>query len=74
MKGADGAAALKGMVLLDEIRGRLAEVFSAKSYKIDHVLHGAIGSAATYGVRCKKRLGIMSRCIKTNSNDLLRRL
>lgn len=47
--GADGAAALKGMVLLDEIRGRLAEVFSAKSYKIDHVLHGAIGSAATYG-------------------------
>lgn len=47
--GLDGAAALRGMVLLDEIRGRLAEVFSLKSYKIDHVLHGAIASAATYG-------------------------
>ncbi|MHC4732411.1 MAG: MmgE/PrpD family protein, partial [Planctomycetota bacterium] len=42
--GRDGAYALRGMVLLDEIRGRLAEVFSLKSYKIDHVLHGAIGS------------------------------
>lgn len=47
--GHDGATALKGMVLLDEIRGRLAEVFSLKSYKIDHVVHGAIASAATYG-------------------------
>jgi len=37
------------MVCLDEIRGRLAEVFSLKSYRIDHVVHGAIGSAATYG-------------------------
>lgn len=45
----DGAFALRGMVLLDEIRGRLAEVFSLKTYKIDHVVHGAIGSAATYG-------------------------
>ncbi len=45
----DGATALRGMILLDEIRGRLAEVFSLKSYKIDHVVHGAIGSAATYG-------------------------
>lgn len=47
--GLDGRAALRGMILLDEIRGRLAEVFSLKSYKIDHVVHGAIGSAATYG-------------------------
>ncbi len=47
--GRDGAQALRGMVLSDEIRGRLAEVFSLKSYKIDHVLHGAIASAATYG-------------------------
>jgi hypothetical protein len=39
----DGAFALKGMILLDEIRGRLAEVFSLKTYKIDHVVHGAIG-------------------------------
>jgi 2-methylcitrate dehydratase len=44
-----GAFALRGMVLLDEIRGRLAEVFSLKTYKIDHVVHGAIASAATYG-------------------------
>ena len=49
IKGLDGAAALKGMVLLDEIRGRLAEVFSLKTYKIDHVVHGAIASAATFG-------------------------
>ena len=47
--GLDGAAALRGMICLDEIRGRLAEVFSLKSYKIDHVVHGAIGSAAVYG-------------------------
>ena len=45
----DGAVVLRGMVLIDEIRGRLAEVFSLKSYKIDHVVHGAIASAATYG-------------------------
>mmetsp|Transcript_142246 Transcript_142246/g.248038 ORF Transcript_142246/g.248038 Transcript_142246/m.248038 type:complete len:550 (+) Transcript_142246:56-1705(+) len=45
----DGKTALKAMICLDEIRGRLAEVFSLKSYKIDHVLHGAIGSAAVYG-------------------------
>ncbi|GJQ31018.1 MAG: hypothetical protein HBSAPP03_29020 [Phycisphaerae bacterium] len=49
LRGLDGAAALRGMVLVDEIRGRLAEVFSLKSYKIDHVLHGAIASAATFG-------------------------
>ncbi|HMN97516.1 MAG TPA: MmgE/PrpD family protein [Phycisphaerales bacterium] len=49
LAGRDGAYALRGMVLLDEIRGRLAEVFSLKSYKIDHVVHGAIASAATYG-------------------------
>ena len=48
----DGNAALRGMVLLDEIRGRLAEVFSLKTYKIDHVLYGAIASAAVYGAMC----------------------
>lgn len=48
-RGLDGATALRAMVLLDEIRGRLAEVFSLKSYKIDHVVHGAIASAAVYG-------------------------
>ena len=46
---ADGRTALRAMVCLDEIRGRLAEVFSLKSYKIDHVVHGAIASAAVYG-------------------------
>jgi len=45
----NGTDALKAMVLLDEIRGRLCEVFSLKSYKIDHVVHGAIASAAVYG-------------------------
>ncbi|HRJ50686.1 MAG TPA: MmgE/PrpD family protein, partial [Phycisphaerales bacterium] len=49
LRGKDGAYALRGMVLLDEIRGRLAEVFSLKTYKIDHVVHGAIASAATFG-------------------------
>lgn len=44
-----GMDALKGMILLDEIRGRLCEVFSLKNHKIDHVLHGAIASAVTYG-------------------------
>jgi len=53
MMGMDGKFALRGMVLLDEIRGRLAEVFSLKSYKIDHVVHGAIGSAATLGAMLK---------------------
>jgi 2-methylcitrate dehydratase len=44
----DGITALRAMVLIDEIRGRLAEVFSLKTYKIDHVVHGAIASAAVY--------------------------
>src|SRR4051812_28049635 len=47
-KKLDGRTAIRAMVLLDEIRGRLAEVFSLKSYKIDHVVHGAIASAAVY--------------------------
>merc|ERR1719326_1970132 len=45
----DGKTALRAMICSDEIRGRLAEVFSLKSYKIDHVVHGAIASAAVYG-------------------------
>ena len=44
-----GRKALKAMILSDEIRGRLAEVFSLKTHKIDHVVHGAIASAAVYG-------------------------
>jgi 2-methylcitrate dehydratase len=45
-----GNEVIKGMILIDEIRGRLAEVFSLKTYKIDHVVHGAIASAVAYGV------------------------
>ena len=37
------------MILIDEIRGRLAEVFSLKTYKIDHVVHGGIASICGYG-------------------------
>lgn len=48
-RGLAGDSALRAMVLLDEIRGRLAEVFSLKTHKIDHVVHGAIASAAVYG-------------------------
>ncbi|HMC10158.1 MAG TPA: MmgE/PrpD family protein, partial [Pirellulaceae bacterium] len=47
--GWDGRRTLFAMLCLDEIRGRLAEVFALKDYKIDHVLHGAIASAAVYG-------------------------
>jgi 2-methylcitrate dehydratase len=47
--GLDGRQTLLGMLCLDEIRGRLAEVFGLKDHKIDHVLHGAIASAAVYG-------------------------
>jgi 2-methylcitrate dehydratase len=47
--GSDGRKTLLAMLCLDEIRGRLAEVFALKDHKIDHVLHGAIASAAVYG-------------------------
>jgi 2-methylcitrate dehydratase len=49
LRGHDGPTALRAMLLVDEIRGRLAEVFALKDYKIDHVVHGAIASAAVYG-------------------------
>src|SRR5688572_29988902 len=45
----DGRKTLVAMATLDEIRGRLAEVFKLNSHKIDHVVHGAIASAAIYG-------------------------
>lgn len=48
-RGLDGRATLRAMLLVDEIRGRLAEVFSLKDHKIDHVVHGAIASAVVYG-------------------------
>jgi len=46
--GLDGAATLRVMLLIDEIRGRLAEVFALRKYSIDHVHHGAVASAAAY--------------------------
>ena len=49
LSGLDGRQVLLGMACLDEIRGRLAEVFGLKDHKIDHVVHGAIASAAVYG-------------------------
>ncbi|MFO0898553.1 MAG: MmgE/PrpD family protein [Pirellulales bacterium] len=48
-RGLSGRRAALGMLLLDEIRGRLAEVFALRDYKIDHVVHGAIASAVVYG-------------------------
>ncbi|HEX5106245.1 MAG TPA: MmgE/PrpD family protein, partial [Pirellulaceae bacterium] len=47
--GWKGRRTLLAMLCLDEIRGRLAEAFGLKDHKIDHVLHGAIASAAVYG-------------------------
>jgi 2-methylcitrate dehydratase len=49
LNGVDGRRTLIAMATLDEIRGRLAEVFKLNSHKIDHVVHGAIASAAVYG-------------------------
>lgn len=49
LAGFDGRQTLITMTTLDEIRGRFAEVFALKNYKIDHVVHGAIASAAVYG-------------------------
>jgi len=46
--GLDGNTALRVMLLIDEIRGRLAEVFPLHSYGIDHVHHGAVASAAAF--------------------------
>ena len=46
--GLDGDATLRVMLLIDEIRGRLAEVFALRKYAIDHVHHGTVASAAAY--------------------------
>jgi 2-methylcitrate dehydratase len=49
LAGWDGPRTLLAMVLIEEIRCRLGEVFALKDHKLDHVLHGAIASAAVYG-------------------------
>jgi len=46
--GLDGDATLRVMLLVDEIRGRLAEVFALRRYAIDHVHHGTVASAAAF--------------------------
>ncbi|MFM7034352.1 MAG: MmgE/PrpD family protein [Planctomycetia bacterium] len=46
--GLDGDATLRLMLLIDEIRGRLAEVFALRKYAIDHVHHGAVASAVAW--------------------------
>ena len=46
--GLDGDTTLRLMLLIDEIRGRLAEVFPLRRYAIDHVHHGGVASAAAY--------------------------
>ena len=44
----DGHGTLRVMLLIDEIRGRLAEVFALRNHAIDHVHHGAVACAAAY--------------------------
>jgi 2-methylcitrate dehydratase len=46
--GLDGDATLRVMLLIDEIRGRLAEVFALRKYAIDHVHHGTVASTAAF--------------------------
>lgn len=46
--GLDGDQTLRVMLLIDEIRGRLAEVFPLRKYAIDHVHHGTVASAAAF--------------------------
>ena len=46
--GLTGDATLRVMLLIDEIRGRLAEVFALRKYGIDHVHHGTVACAAAY--------------------------
>ena len=60
-RGTDGPLLLRAMLLLDEIRARLAEVFALRRYKLDHVLHGAVASAVVYGAM----LGATARQIES---------
>lgn len=45
----DGKKALKAMILLDEIRGRLDETYDLHDYNLDHALYGGIASCVVYG-------------------------
>ena len=46
--GLSGDQTLRVMLLIDEIRGRLAEVFPLRKYAIDHVHHGTVACAAAF--------------------------
>jgi 2-methylcitrate dehydratase len=63
LAGWDGARTLKAMICLDEIRGRLAEVFALRNHQIDHVLHGAIASATVYGAALGATVGQIESAI-----------
>lgn len=43
-----GDTTLRVMLLIDEIRGRLAEVFALRNYAIDHVHHGTVACATAF--------------------------
>jgi 2-methylcitrate dehydratase len=47
--GISGRDCLKAMVLLEEIRGRLAQSFSLKDYNIDQSVNSAIATIVVYG-------------------------
>ena len=62
--GLDGDATLRVMLLIDEIRGRLAEVFPLRKYAIDHVHHGTVASAAAFTAALggdAARIGVVQR-------------
>ncbi len=44
-----GDKVVKGLVLLDEIQGRLCEAFPLRDYNIDSSLYSAMSAAITYG-------------------------
>ena len=59
--------ALKAMILQDEIRGRLTEVYSIKNYKNYHVVHEAFVNAVTHGAFLKASLEEIEHAI-SNTN------
>ena len=76
LAGFNGRQTLVAMATLDEIRGRLAEVFALKNHKIDHVVHGAIASAAVYGAvlgatveQIESAIGLVRRPLHSVSRD-----
>jgi 2-methylcitrate dehydratase len=48
LTGLDGDRTLRLMLLVDEIRGRMAEVFALRRHGVDHVHHGAVASACGF--------------------------